>query len=296
MLPNWYTQYKEHIDNSITNYLNTYFEGDYTQWMEDMKDIIHYSISGWKRIRSILALEFYLQLTNKDIWDTHHDSDIIKYIIALECIHAYSLIHDDLPAMDNDEYRRWNMTVWKKYWYASAILAWDLLNTLSFEIISSMSEPDLSQNLTQIISWATGYKGMIWWQIEDLFFESYPDRLNPDILKELHNKKTGALISASVLWWVILSKETRNIKKYEAFGKSLWLTFQIKDDILDAEGTLEETWKSVWWEQKWFVHFLGLEASKKHLNWYTQKNLEYIEWIHSEKLEFLVHYIAERKR
>jgi geranylgeranyl diphosphate synthase type II len=209
-----------------------------------------------KRIRSILAIEFYLIFSWKKFRDLSFDNDIIKLCIAIELLHSYSLVHDDLPAMDNDIYRRWQLTVWKKFWETNAVLVWDLLNSMSYEIISSIKN---SQILSNYFWKAISIKWMIWWQVLDLFYEKNPDKLTLKNLIEVHNKKTGALIEFSIISWILLARLDlkNNIKKFFEFWRKIWLAFQIKDDLLDVEWSFKETWKSVWdWENKWFVYFM----------------------------------------
>ena len=304
MLPNWYNEYKEKIDNSIENYLENYFEinNEYRHlfqnnpWLNFFREWIYYATKWWKRIRSILALEFYIILSWKHLKEISLTDNIIKYCIALELIHSYSLVHDDLPCMDNDEYRRGQLTVWKKYGESSGVLIWDLLNTLSFEVLSEIDDPVLSQKLIKLLSHSTWLYWMVWWQVDDLYFEKNFNELNIESLELLHNKKTWALIRSSILWWIILSKDTFKIEKFSDFWKILWLAFQIKDDLLDSEWTFEETGKSVWWEEKWFVYFLWVEKSREKLIKLLKSCLFEIKELNSDKLEFLVKYIWERKK
>lgn len=303
MLPPWYTTYKTFVDNSIKSFLGKYLDENLSKPLNDFKEIVFYATNSGKRVRAILALETYLKLSWKNIDDIKNDDDIIKICISLELIHAYSLIHDDLPCMDNDEYRRWQLTVWKKYWETNAVLCWDLLNTLTFELLSTIHDNEKAKKIINLISRSTSIFGMIWWQIEDIYFENNFWELDVDWLKNLHNKKTGKLIEASILAWVILSypnshthefEKSEVYKKFQEFWKNLWLAFQVKDDILDIEWTFESTGKSVWWEKKWFVYFIWLEESKTYLWKLSEKALEDISHIKSEKLEFLVEYIKNR--
>ena len=105
-LPTWYSDYKKIIETSIDKYLDTYLALPMSHTLEDFKQVIKYSFRGGKKLRAILALEFYLSLTGKKINEIRFDDDIIRACIAVEAIHAYSLLHDDLPCMDNDELRR----------------------------------------------------------------------------------------------------------------------------------------------------------------------------------------------
>jgi len=294
-LPTWYKEYRELIEKSINWYLDEYLNKSVSKPLEDFKWVIKYSVSWWKKVRSILALEFYLLLTGKSIYDIQETDDIMKFCISLELMHAYSLIHDDMPAMDNDELRRWNPTVWKKYWESDAMLAGDLLNTLSFEVLSDILNPWNALMLIKLLSSSTGYYWMLWWQVEDLYFEKNDKELDILKLKSMHQKKTGSLIRASILWWVLLSENLENFSNYSKYADNIGLAFQIKDDILDVEWTKENTGKSVWWEQKGFAHFLWLEKSKKELKILITDSLTLISDLNSEKLIFLTNYIWNRK-
>lgn len=297
MLPIWYTEYKKFIDLSIDTFLKNYFrDGITNEWLKIIKDWVFYATNWWKRIRAILALEFYLLGSGRNIDEISLDDDIVKFCVALELIHAYSLVHDDLPCMDNDEYRRGELTVWRKFWETEAVLIWDLLNTLCFEILADISDSLLAQKAAKLISRNVWFYGMIWGQVDDIYFEKYNDILNLEHLKMLHNKKTWALIKSSVLWWFMLSSTLENYDKCIDFWAKLGLAFQIKDDILDVEWTFEETGKSVWWEEKWFVYFLWLKESKKELKQLLSSCKEIAQSLGSEKIEFIVEYIWNRTK
>lgn len=297
MLPEWYNNYKTVIEKYLENYLQEYFS-EYIEnpWLKQVIDGVFYSVKWWKRIRAILALEFYFLLSWKTINDIWNQDDILKFCIALEIIHAYSLLHDDLPCMDNDEYRRGELTVWKKYGEANGVLIGDLLNTLSFEIVSDIKDSIISQKLTKLLSHSVWFHGMLWWQVDDLYFEKNFEKLNIESLTNLHNKKTGALIKASILWWIILAWAEEKIQEFWDFWSKIGLAFQIKDDLLDVEGTFEETGKSVWWEEKGFVYFLWVEKSREKLAELIRECLGDIMALKSYKLEFLVNYIGNRKK
>lgn len=295
VLPFWYNEYKNLIEKSIDNYLGNYFLSSKSSLAcEEFSEVIKYSVKWWKKIRSILALEFYLILTFKDIKEISQDDDILKVCIAIELLHAYSLIHDDLPCMDNDELRRWQPTVWKKYWEYRWVLAWDLLNSLAFEVLSEIKDADVSRKIIREISRSVWFYWMIWWQLDDLFFEENKDKLDQFKLIDLHNKKTWALIKASIKSWIIMASKEKYLSIFESFWEKLWLAFQIKDDILDVEWTKEETWKSVWWEQKGFVYFNGLKKSKEKLKDLVKNCLELSKTLNSEKLNFITNYVWER--
>jgi geranylgeranyl diphosphate synthase type II len=298
MLPSWYTDYKNLIENWIIRYLDKYFENKIlSKPLNIFKNSIYYSVKWGKKIRAVLALEFYLILTWKKIDEIKIDDDIIKFCIALEVVHVYSLIHDDLPAMDNDIYRRWELTTWKKYWEANWILAWDMLNTLWFEILSELKDKEKSIMLIKMLANSIWFFWMVWWQVEDLYFENNFWELDLEKLSSFHKRKTWALIKASILGGIILSWKNELVDDFEKYAENIWLAFQIKDDILDVTWNFEETWKSVWWEKKWYIHFLWLEKSKAILNELTDKSIKILKSLENdEKLIFLTKYICERKK
>lgn len=301
MLPNWYKKYKNFIEDNIENYLDKYFEKNKknSNALQNFEEVVRYSVKWGKKIRAILALEFYLLLSHKKLENLDKNSDILKVCLALEFVHAYSLLQDDMPCMDNDVLRRGQPTVWSKYWEYNAMLASDVLNTLSYEILSEIKNKNIAIQMTKILSKATGFYWMIWGQIEDLYFEENPEELNQKRLLSLHKKKTGKLIKASVKMWIIMSWNTKYLKPFSAFWEKLWLAFQIKDDILDVEGTSKETGKSVWewiYEKKWFIFFEWLKKSKQKLRDLINSCLEISKVLKSEKLEFITEYVGNRKK
>ncbi len=297
MLPTWYWIYVEKIELALKDYLKKYFSETWTPVIEEFKRIIFYWSTGWKRLRAILALEFYICFSKKTIEDITENDDIWKICIAIEIIHAFSLIHDDLPCMDNDELRRGQPTVWKKYGEYQAVLAGDMMNTLCFEILSNIQDAEKSKRIIKTISNAIWVYWMVGGQIEDMYYEKHQNELTKDILTWLHNKKTGKLIEASIIAWIILAGwENDSIKKYAQFWLHLWLAFQIKDDILDVEWTPEETGKSVWGEQKWFVYLLGIDQTKIELQELINQCKQDTEVLNSEKIDFIVEYVANRKK
>ncbi len=298
MLPNWYFEYKDKIDKYLNNYLIEYFENEKNLWLNNLKEACLYACDWGKKIRAILALEFYLIFSWKKIEEIKDTDNISKFCIALELMHAYSLVHDDLPAMDNDTLRRGKPTVWSKYGEADAILVWDLLNSLSFEILSEIWNTDILKNFWQSV-WI---KWMIWGQTLDLYYEKNSNELNLENLIETHNKKTWALIQISIFWWIMIWNPSLKInksnilEKYKDFWKKLGLAFQIKDDLLEVEWSSFETGKSLWEENKWFVYFMWLEKTKKYLCDLLKDCESLAKENTSSKISFLVKYIWERKK
>lgn len=167
--------------------------------------------------------------------------------------------------MDNDELRRGELTVWKKFTEYDAVLVGDMMNTLGFEIISDIKDAYKSQELSKLVSHAIGFYGMVGGQVEDMYYEEHSSELNIPLLSGLHYKKTGKLIEASILGGIILSGERSYLDICRDFGAKIGLAFQIKDDLLDVEGTAEEVGKSVGGEEKGFVYLCGVEESHKRL-------------------------------
>ena len=297
MLPEWYNDYKKIIDESIIKYLDWYFTNwSVSEWLTVFKEAVYYSVKWWKRIRSILALEFYLIFTWKNINDLKLEDDIIMHCISLELMHWYSLVHDDLPCMDNDELRRWELTVWKKYWETNATLVWDLLNSMSFEILANLSD-NIDIKMILWLFWrSVWFYWMIWWQVLDSYYEKNSNSNSLEKIMDVHNKKTWALIEASIVWWIIISEKFDNMEKYIDFWKKIWLAFQIKDDLLDVEWTFEDTGKSVWGEKKWFVHFMWIEKTRKYLDDLIIESKTIINDLDSDKLIFLVNYVSSRTK
>ncbi|MDA9129328.1 polyprenyl synthetase family protein [Candidatus Gracilibacteria bacterium] len=295
-LPSWYGEYKDLIEKSITRYFDTYLAIPTSKPLELFKETVRYSCKGGKKLRAIFALEFYLTLSGKDISEIKGDDDILRLCIALEIIHGFSLVHDDLPCMDNDTLRRGEPTTWKKYGEYQAVLAGDMLNTLGFEIISDIHDPKVSQELAKLISHAIGFYGMVGGQIEDMYFEENVLELDENVLKNLHYKKTGRLIEASILGGIILSGQRSNIDVYKDFGRKIGLAFQIKDDLLDVEGTAEETGKSVGGEEKGFVYLSGVEKTRSVLNEIISDCRKISTSLGSEKIDFLVDYMEKRTK
>jgi geranylgeranyl pyrophosphate synthase len=295
-LPSWFIEYKAFIETSIDTYFDTYLSMPMSAPLEKFKEVVRYSCKWWKKLRAILALEFYLNLSQKSFSDIKIDDDIIKFCTAIEIIHAFSLVHDDLPCMDNDELRRGEATTWKKFSEYEAVLVWDMLNTLGFEILSDIKDSEVSQALSKLMSHSIGFYGMVGGQIEDMYFEENISELDENILKNLHYKKTGKLIEASILWGIILSWEKWNIDIFKDFWRKLGLAFQIKDDLLDVEWTPEETGKSVWWEEKGFVYLSWVDTTRKILRdmitdckWISEK-------LWSEKINFIVEFVENRTK
>ena len=204
----------------------------------------HALLAGGKRLRPFLVLES-AALFNIPL------EQAMPTACAIECVHCYSLVHDDLPSMDNDETRRGHPTVWKAYDDWTAILAGDALLTMAFELLAHPSchpDPAVRADLTLLLSRAAGASGMVGGQALDLLWEKIDsDRTaTADDITTLQAMKTGALIASACEMGAVLAQapmpSRQNLRKY---GEVLGAAFQIADDLLDAEGDAEITGKAV---------------------------------------------------
>lgn len=248
-----------------------------------------YSLNaGGKRLRPVLALAVCEMLGGDE-------NEVLPYACAIEMIHTYSLIHDDLPAMDNDDFRRGMPTNHKVFGEATAILAGDALLNNAFEIMlqaAARNNERLSEKIKamEIIARSSGTGGMIGGQVTDL--EAAGRAISAETLEYMHRCKTGALIKAPVLSAAILcgagEEENRQLDEYA--GK-IGLAFQIKDDIMDVECSFEDMGKASGSDaangKSTFVTLYGLEQSKKMLHETIEQAIEALE-IFGSKADFLV--------
>jgi len=232
------------------------------QEFKPLYESMNYSLmQGGKRIRPILS-KAVLEMLHKD------PADYKEFLCAMECIHTYSLVHDDLPAMDNDDYRRGNLTNHKVYGEGLAILAGDGLLTYAFQLMTANNKASAQDKLDaiQCVAIAAGPEGMVGGQAFDMLSE---DKHIPlEELKVLHRGKTGALFNASVELGLILGNaDTVTRTALMEYANCLGLLFQITDDILDVTGTIEELGKTpgsdVRQHKSTYVSLLGLEGAKE---------------------------------
>lgn len=219
------TIYRERIDKKLPFFIEQMSSPG------RLKEAMLYSVNaGGKRVRPLLMLAVIHAY--RDIKESDYAA-----ACALEMVHTYSLIHDDLPAMDDDDYRRGKPTNHKVFGEALAVLAGDALLTRAFGLMSGMEEtpPEIIVQLTKELSEAAGAEGMVGGQVADLEGEGKDISL-PE-LEYIHHHKTGALISSSIMTGSLLgSASTSDQKNLRTFASHLGLLFQIKDDILDVEG------------------------------------------------------------
>lgn len=258
------------IENSLLSYLPDAKDGQY-QVAEAMK----YSLSnGGKRIRPVLALEFARMCGGTR-------DDCLPLACAVEYVHTYSLIHDDLPCMDNDDLRRGKPSCHKQFDEATALLAGDALLTHAFEIIS---ESDLSDDKkvmsTSLIAQNAGVCGMLGGQVIDLLFEQGDPTLRQ--LLTVYKLKTGALISAACLLGCISAGAgNTQLSAASKFAYLIGIAFQIQDDILDITGDEKKIGKPVGSDSKnektTYVSIVGLEKAKADVKRLTDNAVKQLE-------------------
>lgn len=238
-------------------------------------EAMNYSIkAGGKRLRPILIKETALLFG-------YSGGDVEPFMAAMEMIHTYSLVHDDLPAMDNDDIRRGIPTTHKKFGHAMGILAGDGLLNYAFEVCANAIEKsehtDRAINAFKILSEKAGIYGMIGGQTVDVLLTGKP--VDTDTLDFIYRLKTGALIEAAMMTGAVLAgaldKETEDIRKT---ALAVGMAFQIQDDILDVESTTEELGKPVLSDEKnektTYVTLFGIDNAKEKVKEYTNQALE----------------------
>jgi geranylgeranyl diphosphate synthase, type II len=266
---------------------------------EVVKAMVYSLFAGGKRLRPILCIAGAEAVGGRE-------SSVLPVACALELIHTYSLIHDDLPVMDNDDLRRGKPTNHKVFGEAIALLAGDGLLTEAFRLMSSSDPAEAAEPLSllrviRLVAAASGYEGMVGGQVADIRSEG--KQVEPGTLEFIHTHKTGALIAASVTSGAILGGgRDAEVEAITRYGRAVGLAFQVADDILDVEGDSKEMGKGVGGDARkrkiTYPSVIGLASSKE-----TQKNLveQAIDALRSfdEKaapLRKIAVYIIERKK
>jgi len=271
-----------------------------SQPSEPIVEAMKYSLmAGGKRIRPVLCLAAAEAVGGKP-------QAVLPAACALEIVHTYSLIHDDLPAMDNDDLRRGKPTCHVAFDEATAILAGDALLTLAFQVLSSVQFAAGTQafgwlKVIHIISTAAGYQGMIRGQMLDMASEG--QHLTVDELKSMHALKTGALIEASLLCGALLADaRKRQMEILKTYAGNIGLAFQVTDDILNVEGNPKEMGKAVGTdelrEKSTYPAIMGLEASRQFAKNLVERALQALEVFDkkADPLRALATYTIDRKR
>jgi geranylgeranyl diphosphate synthase type II len=259
-----------------------------------------YSVmAGGKRLRPVLCLAAAEAVGGRP-------EDVLMAAVALELIHTYSLIHDDLPAMDDDVLRRGKPTCHVAFDEATAILTGDALLTLAFQLLASQegtagAPADRRLQVIHTVAAAAGYEGMIGGQMADIASEG--NRITFSRLEQLHLMKTGALINAAITTGAILgggtSEQIRHLHKY---GQNIGLAFQIIDDILNVEGDPALLGKAVGTDEKkkksTYPALLGIEESRKLAANRVKEALQILEKFDKKAapLRAVAQYVIDRKR
>ena len=277
---------KKEVEQIVTSFLPKE-EG----YQKTVLEAMNYSVSaGGKRLRPMLMLETYRMFGGT--------SKVIEpFMAAIEMIHTYSLIHDDLPAMDNDEYRRGRKTTHVVYGEAMAILAGDALLNYAFETAASAfvldeGNPAIGKAF-MILASKAGVYGMIGGQVLDV--ESEGKEIDADTLKFIHIHKTSALLESAMLIGAVLAGASEQQQRtVELAARELGLAFQIRDDILDVTGNTDELGKPVGSDEKnhTYVALEGLEKAKEDVKRYSESAIDRLKSL-PVRNEFLYELIEE---
>ena len=255
----------------IENYLKSIYPAFRSEPQELLFDAMEYSLlAGGKRLRPIFVLDFCRMCGGN--WE-----NAAPFAAALEMIHTYSLIHDDLPSMDNDDFRRGRKTNHKVYGEAMAILAGDGLLTDAFLVASSANLPDPSKMALaiRVLAQNAGSLGMVGGQVLDIMSEER--QISEKEIIDIQSRKTGALINAACVLGVIAAGGSEEqLAAAAGFAGALGLAFQIRDDMLDVIGTQEEMGKGVGTDavKNTFVRLYGLEKCEELVKKYTDTAIE----------------------
>ena len=261
-----------------------------------MRAMRHAALANGKRMRPFFLLE------TGAMFDAP-EKTLLRAAAALECVHCYSLVHDDLPCMDDDDFRRGQPTVHKAFDEATAVLAGDALLTLAFKILASTETHDdasVRAMLIERLADASGARGMVGGQMLDLVAEDH--ELNMPEVTRLQRMKTGALIAVSCEAGAILGKASENAHHVlHAYAHDVGLAFQIADDLLDVEGDEKEvgkkTGKDVAAGKATFVSLMGAERAREQAQLLADQAAQHLK-IFSEKgklLKELAHFVVNRR-
>lgn len=291
-LKNYLKSRRERIDGYLEEYLSP---GDIP---EKLLEAMRYSVfAGGKRVRPVLCIAAYEACGGTG-------DQVLALGAALEMIHTYSLIHDDLPAMDNDDFRRGRPTNHRVFGDAMAILAGDALLTQAFDLLSDPVklngvDPERKNRIISEVSRGAGSCGMVGGQVLDIISEG--KKIDFDQLKNLHRRKTGALIRASVVSGALLAVGPEDqVAALDLYGSCMGLAFQVVDDILDVTQTAEELGKStsdVERGKNTYPSIYGLEESKRLADELLQEALDAIRPFgeRADALKAIAEYIVTRK-
>ncbi len=279
------------VKQQVDDYLERYMPGDDIEPHQLHKAMRYSVMAGGKRLRPILAHAAY-EHCGGDL--EGEDLSIHRAMAALEMVHTYSLIHDDLPCMDDDDLRRGMPTCHKKFGEAVAVLAGDALHDTAFDLMASTGRPEAVTELARAI----GTEGMLGGQMADI--EAEGREVTRDEVINIHRRKTGALIRCSVRVGAILAGADRELlEKLSVFGEKIGLAFQIIDDILDIEGDQELLGKKVGADSKkqkaTYPKAVGTEQARLDATRLIEQAVEVFGDYEDSMLKHLANYIGQRK-
>lgn len=272
-----------------------------TGYAEYLMDAMRYSaLAPGKRLRPIFMME-----TNK-LFD-REAAELKYFMVAIECIHAYSLVHDDMPCIDNDEYRRGRKTTHAVYGETTALLTGDGLLNFAYEnasmAFSDTNSPELVGKAMQVLTKKAGIFGMVGGQALDVKTDKAGAKLSKDELIYIHENKTAALIEAAMMIGGILGGASdAEVNKLEEAASAIGIAFQIQDDILDIEGTFEELGKPIGSDdlngKETYVTLYGMDKAKEDVKTYSEKAISIIRSFEkkNEFLEELVESLISRRK
>ena len=290
MYPNFETQsgeYRQYIEDYLDSACFQYDD----QPQKTLFDAMRYSLlAGGKRLRPIFVFDFCRMCGGN--W-----KDAVPFAAAVEMIHTYSLIHDDLPCMDNDDYRRGRLTNHKVYGEAVAVLAGDALLTAAFSYLSKAAfRADVRIRAVEVLASCAGELGMVGGQVLDM--QSEERECTEQEVLDIQTRKTGALIRAACLLGVLAGNGTAaQLSAAADFASHLGLAFQIRDDMLDVIGDAKELGKAVGVDttKNTFVHLYGLEKCEELVKEHTDKAIKALHYFeHSDYMNALANYLVGR--
>lgn len=284
---------REEAERILKEYL-PYIDGSQSTVLEAM---VYSVLVGGKRLRPIMMLESYRLFGGEE-------RVIEPFAAAIEMIHTYSLVHDDLPAMDNDEYRRGKLTTHAKYGEAMGILAGDALLNLAFETAAQAFDMTDDQRRVgralQVLAGKAGIYGMLGGQVIDVESEGKPG-MTLEKIREIHTLKTAALMESALMVGAILAGATDNqVAVMEQVARNIGIAFQIQDDVLDVTGTQEILGKPIGSDERnekvTYVTLQGLEASAKEVKRLSREAIELLRQLQKDTLflEELVRILTMR--
>lgn len=285
----WLPHYQDDINTAFAHLFASRYsaENDVEKLYEEA---LRYAVEwGGKRLRPILTLIAYEQISGLPA-----SLEVMNAALGIECIHCFTLVHDDLPCMDNDELRRGKLTVWKKYGETMAVLIGDTLQTLGFELIAQSGHASIVQEIAH----AVGDMGVTRWQVRDTLLRH--DTLTLDELLRIHDEKTGGFIASALVSGALAAGASEEkIEAFRSFGFLLGRAFQIKDDILDHESDSETLGKTAGKDVdlgKWIVALRGIEKSREMLAQLESDMMILIQQLNDPRFSDIVEYVVRREK